>query len=200
MESLPFARLSGLAACAGGCPAHGRMCARFCALGPRCPVSSRLPAAGPPGPFLQPPVPWAHIVPCPPGSLQWVHPGPSCSLRPVWPARHRAGAGLDSPILCRCLGKPSSRPQDSAQFGQGRPTGRGHCGGQGFAPPDPRFKDTLSPVGPWCKLQGTADPRGGVHPPVPTRWHGPCTGHVWLSPGPSGRGPWGTEFRLRTWA
>ena len=24
--------------------------------------------------------PWAHVVPCPPGSLQRVHPGPSCSL------------------------------------------------------------------------------------------------------------------------
>lgn len=92
-------------------------------------------------------VPWAHVVPCPPGSLQRVHPGPSCSLCPVWPSRHRAGAGLDSPILSRCLGKPSSRPQDSAQFGQGRPTGHGRCGGQGFTPPDPRFKDTVSPVG-----------------------------------------------------
>lgn len=46
-ESLPFAHLSGLTS-AGGCPAHSQMCAPFCALGPRCPVSSRLPAVGPP--------------------------------------------------------------------------------------------------------------------------------------------------------
>lgn len=138
-------------------------------------------------------VPWAHVVPCPPGSLQRIHPGalPAASALPGQPVTE-PGVGWTLPSSPGVSASPPHALRTALSLGKLGPLGVVAVAVGGSHP-------QMSPVGPWCKLQSTADAREGVCAPEPTRWRGPCMGHVWLSPGASGRRPSGTEFRLRTW-
>ena len=146
-----------------------------------CRGSQVLEGAQPTARCVRPSVPWAHVVLCPPGCLQWVHPWPflkplPCAARPSqswW-------AGWALPSSPGISANPPHTLRTALSLGKVGPWTRSLWRSGSSHPPDPRFKDTVSPLGLLCKLQGMAQPQERCTSPCANPMAWPPDG-AWLA-------------------